>query len=146
MCYSVCTTTNGGDAFSITGATSAANSAATAAICANDFLLITSAKDATNTADRFCGGNLNPDPAAAGNAASSTICSKKIGLSGFFQDLLFGETKLFVFILSFYSHYQAIPDHLPNRRCRTSGGSGSVNGWHGQCWILSWFPRESDVG
>lgn len=80
MCLSVCTTTNGGDAFSITtnAGANAPNSAAGVTTCQYDFLLVAGAVDiATNTvADRFCGNALNPTAAAGGVLNSVQICSK----------------------------------------------------------------------
>ncbi|XP_046637997.1 uncharacterized protein LOC124316227 [Daphnia pulicaria] len=87
MCLSVCSVTNGGDAFSITtvqpGGTDVAQNSATlinfaatlsavgttyrdtqqgtTAVCLYDFLLIAGGRDSTNVeADRYCGNALNP--------------------------------------------------------------------------------------
>ena len=87
MCVTVCTPTNGGDPFSITraaatlatqvSAVGATNADGTRATCLYDFLLIASGSDAATgfTADRYCGGRLNPNP-NAGIAADVTVCSK----------------------------------------------------------------------
>ncbi len=102
MCVSVCTVTNGGDAFSVTTASgptpanpaapTAAELAAIAAVapnsvigtaagapavatCQYDFLLIAGAADLNNiAAERYCGNALNPAP--VGVATSIQICSK----------------------------------------------------------------------
>ncbi|XP_032783152.2 uncharacterized protein LOC116921066 [Daphnia magna] len=84
MCLSVCSVTNGGDAFSITtvppsGANSTASATSSAAtlsavgttfkdsvkgtraVCLYDFLLIAGGRDSNNVeADRYCGNALNP--------------------------------------------------------------------------------------
>lgn len=104
MCFSTCTVTNGGDAFSITtrppvnapvnplaptaaeiaaaaaaallSAVGATNAAGTQALCLYDFLVIVGGTDLTTglVADRYCGNQLNPAP--AGSATSVTVCSK----------------------------------------------------------------------
>jgi hypothetical protein len=106
MCLTVCTgLLNSGDAFSITSglpaappadqaATDAANAltrnsrvgatnnAGNEAVCLYDFLLIAGGREATTgfTADRYCGGALNPSPAGGPNLAGLTanveVCSK----------------------------------------------------------------------
>ena len=87
MCVTVCTPTNDGHPFSITGAPAALADLASAvgatdatgaqAICLYDFLLIASGSDAATdfTADRYCGGRLNPDPNGV-NINDVTVCSK----------------------------------------------------------------------
>lgn len=86
MCVTVCTPTNGGDPFSITraaatlaaqvSAVGATNGAGALATCLYDFLLIAGGSDAATgfTADRYCGGRLNPDP-NAGIATDVTVCT-----------------------------------------------------------------------
>ena len=84
MCFSACTVTNGGDAFSITTVTAdptfsavgPTDAAGTLAVCLNDFLLIVDGTDPTTglVGDRFCGNELNPNP--AGLATSVPVCSK----------------------------------------------------------------------
>ena len=87
MCVTVCTPTNDGHPFSITGAPAALADLASAvgatdatgalATCLYDFLLIAGGSDAAKgfTADRYCGGRLNPDP-AGGKKLDVTVCSK----------------------------------------------------------------------
>lgn len=86
MCVTVCTPTNGGHPFSLTGAVALADLASavgatiadgTKATCLYDFLLIAGGSDAAKgfTADRYCGGRLNPDP-AGGKKLDVTVCSK----------------------------------------------------------------------
>lgn len=103
MCVSVCTVTNGGDAFSITttpsvtgagvaavplaGANSAvgisisdgANPPVLTATCLYDFLVIAGSRDANGVEnDRYCGSQLNPaigTAAAPGAATSIQVCS-----------------------------------------------------------------------
>nr|CAH0107939.1 unnamed protein product [Daphnia galeata] len=83
MCLSVCSVTNGGDAFSITSIPVLANTANSAvgttipnpipppvtdiAVCLYDFLIIAQGTDLTTglVADRYCGNQLNPAPAGA---------------------------------------------------------------------------------
>lgn len=102
MCVSVCTVTNGGDAFSVTtapapapanpanptaaelaaiaaaalaSAIGTAGGAPAVATCQYDFLLIAGAADLNNiAAERYCGNALNPAPAGVAN--SIQICSK----------------------------------------------------------------------
>ncbi|XP_032781855.2 uncharacterized protein LOC116919933 [Daphnia magna] len=104
VCFSTCTVTNGGDAFSITtrppaappvnplaptaaelaaaaaaallSAVGATNVAGTQAICLNDFLLIAGGVNPATglAADRFCGNQLNPTPNGA--ATSVTVCTR----------------------------------------------------------------------
>nr|CAH0107938.1 unnamed protein product [Daphnia galeata] len=84
MCFSACTVTNGGDAFSITTVTAnptfsavgPTDAAGALAVCLNDFLLIVDGTDPTTglVGDRFCGNELNPNP--AGLAASVPVCTR----------------------------------------------------------------------
>ena len=84
MCFSACTVTNGGDAFSLTTVTAAGTNSAVGttdaagalAVCLYDFLLIIDGTDTTTgfVADRYCGNELNPAPAGA--ALSVPVCSK----------------------------------------------------------------------
>jgi hypothetical protein len=92
MCLSVCSVTNGGDAFSITSIPVLANTANSAvgttipnpfpppvtdiAVCLYDFLIIAQGTDLTTglVADRYCGNQLNPVPAGA--PLSVLVCSK----------------------------------------------------------------------
>lgn len=124
VCFSTCTVTNGGDAFSITtrppaappvnplaptaaelaaaaaaallSAVGATNVAGTQAICLNDFLLIAGGVNPATglAADRFCGNQLNPTPNGA--ATSVTVCSKSQGIlsSQFFFKLMLNIASL----------------------------------------------------
>jgi hypothetical protein len=96
LCVTVCTGLASGDAFSITtgvpavpnvgtanlnalrSAVGATDAAGTTAVCLYDFLLIAGGKEAATglTADRYCGGALNPTPVAGGSANSVQVCSK----------------------------------------------------------------------
>lgn len=69
-------TVQASNAFGLSGVTAAAvgNSAALAASCLADYLLIPNGGDGTNVADRFCGNNLNPAVAPA--TTVTTVCSK----------------------------------------------------------------------
>ena len=82
---SLCSLTNGGDAFAITTAATAANSdvgtgtgtgtTAAAASCLRDFLLFAGGTATGNVAaDRYCGNQLNPAPAGA--STSVQVCCK----------------------------------------------------------------------
>lgn len=128
MCVKVCSPTNGGDPFSITRAEavdaqlSAVGTtiiAGTRATCLYDFLLIAGGTDATTgfTADRYCGGRLNPNPGgnviAGGTFPDVTVCSK------FHKSFLrLVSPNLSFFYLQYRSCDQTLQDDLSNRQYR----------------------------